>query len=93
MQQWEGKLGTLQKPNMLQMRHHRQSGDESTDTIGEGSNDPPHRQNEDRRHELGRMLTETQDPKNRRFPEEQQKREDETVEMGGDQIDDGRGHR
>eukprot|EP00972_Heterocapsa_arctica_P007346 1070812-Heterocapsa_arctica.AAC.1 len=65
------------------MRHHRQSGDESTDTIGEGSNDPPHRQNEDRRHDLGRMLSETQDQHNCIFPEEQQKREDETGEMGG----------
>eukprot|EP00972_Heterocapsa_arctica_P080512 11864629-Heterocapsa_arctica.AAC.1 len=51
------------------------------------------RQNEDRRHELGRMLSEAQDQKNCIFPEEQQKREDETGEMGGDQIHDGRGHR
>eukprot|EP00972_Heterocapsa_arctica_P045890 6773316-Heterocapsa_arctica.AAC.1 len=83
MQQWEGKLGALQKPIMLQMRHHRQSGNESTDTIGEGTNDQPHWQNEDRGHELGRVHKQTQYQKNCRFPEEQQKREDRTCEMGG----------
>eukprot|EP00972_Heterocapsa_arctica_P026007 3828950-Heterocapsa_arctica.AAC.1 len=82
MQQWDGKLATLQKPIMLQMRHHRQSRDEGTDTFREGPNDSPHRQNEDRRHELGRVRSETQYHNNWEFPEEQQDIYDGFGKMG-----------
>eukprot|EP00972_Heterocapsa_arctica_P036161 5321135-Heterocapsa_arctica.AAC.1 len=49
LQQWSRRVDNLQESDMLQMQHHRQSGNEDRHTYGEGRDDHFLRQNQDRR--------------------------------------------
>eukprot|EP00972_Heterocapsa_arctica_P085122 12542945-Heterocapsa_arctica.AAC.1 len=91
MQCWSWRMASLQKPNMLQMRHCGScgKGDIPTSSTTRGD-DSTHRRPEDR-DRLDGNWSGAEDRGNKQISDEQQARDNDIAEMWGNQAECGRG--